>query len=400
MAMTKAGCVVDAVCPPGHPLSMVRVVRGIHPYSGLAPEYSFSRAIRKADPDLIVPGDDLATRHLHHIYRREHARGAGAAKTCALIERSCGSPESFPIVYERATFMQLAEAEGVRVPKTVVVESLSDLRRWTDEVGFPTVLKADGTSGGNGVSVVRTFDEAASAYRRLNAPPLVARAAKRALVDGDKTLVWPSLLRRRSAVSAQKMIHGSEATSMVACWQGVVLAALHFEVLSKKYAAGPATVIRVIDHPEMKDAVEKMVRRLNLSGLHGFDFMIEMHTGGAHLIEINPRTTQVGHLRLGEGKDLPAALYAALTGSSVQPAPKVTESNTIALFPQEWLRDPDSPSISSGYHDVPWEEPALVQFCIERSLRQKAGTRTAEEAGVRPTLNPLIEPELHKSAND
>src|SRR5437870_13782329 len=111
-------------------------------------------------------------------------------------------------------------------------------------MGFPTVLKADRTSGGEGVRVVYTIEQAEQACRRLQAPPLLARAAKRAVVDQDTTLVWPSLLRRRSVVNAQAFVAGREATSTVACWDGAVLASLHFEVLNKRSSVGPATVSR------------------------------------------------------------------------------------------------------------------------------------------------------------
>jgi len=164
---------------------------------------------------------------------------------------------------------------------------------------------------------------------------------------------------------------GQEATSTIFCWQGAVLAALHFAVLKKVRPTGHATVLRLIEHPEMSAAAEKVARRLNLSGCHGLDFMLEAHTGNAYLIEINPRITQVGHLALGPGHDLPAALYAALSGSPIQEAPKVTEKDTVALFPQEWIRDPESEFLRSGYHDVPWEEPALVSDSIRMSQTQR-----------------------------
>ena len=404
MALTSVGCDVDAVCPPRHPLSTLSILRHLHIYHGLAPLYSLKQAITDSNPDLIVPGDDLSTRHLHHLYRREQAHGDRGSKICRVIERSFGSPESFPIVYARAKFMRMAEQEGVRTPKTAVIESAEELRQWTQQAGFPTVLKADGTSGGDGVKMVRNFPEAANAYRKLKAPPLMARAAKRALIDHDKTLIWPSLLRRRSTVSAQVFIPGNEATSLVACWEGAVLAQLHFEVINKRDSAGPATVIRLIDHPEMLTAVERMVRKLKLSGIHGFDFMIESHSGNAYLIEINPRTTQVGHLRLGAGKDLPAALAGVLTGSLVQPTPKVTEKTTFTLFPQEWTRDPASPFIQTGYHDVPWEEPGLLQLCIEQSLTLKArGLRSDNKQNLpdrAASVAALIKAELNKTAND
>jgi hypothetical protein len=184
------------------------------------------------------------------------------------------------------------------------------------------------------------------------------------------TLVWPSLLRRRYVVNAQAFVAGREATSLVACSKGKVLAGLHFEVLLKQDAGGPATVLRSIENEEMSTAAEKMARRLELSGLHGFDFMLEAATGNAYLIEINPRATQVGHLALGPGHDLPAALSAALSGEAVQAAPRVTENDTIALFPQEWIRNPESPFLQSGYHDVPWEEADLIRVSLSRRSKQ------------------------------
>src|SRR5208337_5052718 len=101
---------------------------------------------------------------------------------------------------------------------------------------------------------------------------LLARAAKRALLDQDKSLVWRSLFRRRSVVNAQALVAGHEATSTVACWKGAVLASLHFEVVNKRSSVGPSSVLRLIENAEMSTAAEKMVRRLKLSGIHGFDF--------------------------------------------------------------------------------------------------------------------------------
>jgi hypothetical protein len=371
MALANAGCVVETVCPVHHPLSKTSAVHRTYTYRGLAPLKSFMDAINATNPDLIVPGDDLATRHLHQLHHWEQQK-AKASTLCALIERSLGAPESFPVVYARTAFMELARQEGVRVPKTAVIADTQDLRKWVAQTGFPTVLKANGTSGGDGVRVVQTLEEADDAFRVLQAPPLIARAAKRALVNHDHTLLWPSLLRRRSVVNAQAFIAGSEATSTIACWQGTVLAAIHCEVINKADSAGHATVVRLIESPEMATAAERIARKLNLSGLHGLDFMLEADTGNAYLIEINPRATQLGHLALGQGRDLPAALYAAITDGLPQPARKVTEKDTIVLFPQEWIRDPASPFLQSGYHDVPWEEPELIRMCVSQRRKQSA----------------------------
>jgi hypothetical protein len=352
------------VCPSRHPIATTSVGRQTHRYHGIAPIRSFASAIAATSPDIIVPCDDLAVQHLHELYRRAENRGRQGGAICGLIQGSLGAPESFQVVRERTSFMKVAEAEGIRVPKTEVISGIANLREWAARKGFPIVLKSDGTSGGHGVRIVHTPGEAERAFHLLQAPPLVARAAKRALVDRDARLVWPSLLRNQSTVNAQTFVGGREATSTVACSEGTVLAALHFEVLSKQYAAGPATVLRLIENSDMSVAAEKIVRRLGLSGIHGLDFMLETDTENAYLVEINPRATQVGHLALGSGRDLPAALYAAVTKSVTRESKKITDQDTITLFPHEWLRNPRGPFLHSSYHDVPWEAPELIRACV------------------------------------
>ena len=364
LALADAGCKVDAVCPPRHPLTKTKIDGVLHKYQGLAPVRSFARAIAQSKPDLIIPCDDLATAHLYACYRREIRFGEEGNPSCTLIERSLGSSESFRVVSSRAAFMRLAQEEGIRVPRTEVISDIEELRKCTSLLGFPVVLKANGTSGGEGVRVVRTPEEGERAFHLLQSPPLFARAAKRALVNQDLTLIWPAIRRRRFTVNAQTFEAGRDATSLAACWNGNVLASLHFEVVNKCTSNGPASVVRLIENPDMFAAIKRIAKRLNLSGLHGFDFLIESETRSAVLIEINPRATQVGHLRLGPGRDLPAALVAAITGETIREAPQLTENGTIALFPQEWKRNPESSFLRSGYHDVPWEEPDLVRACV------------------------------------
>jgi hypothetical protein len=372
VALANAGCTVEAVCPWSHPISVTSAVRRTHTYNGLAPLKSFAATIAATRPNLIVPCDDVAVLHLHELYDREQRRGKAGAVTCELIARSLGAPASFSVVRARAAFIHLANQEGVRAPQMEVIRSSSDIEELTARMGFPLVLKSNGTSGGCGVRIVRTLEEAERAFRKLQAPPLFARAAKRSLVDRDMSLVWPSLLHNRFVVNAQEFVGGREATSAVVCWRGTILASVHFEVLKKHNSTGPSTVLRLIENADMSFAAERMVRRLGLSGVIGFDFMLETQTGNAHLIEINPRATQVGHLTLGPGRDLPAALYAAMSGNAIYESPKVTEKDTIALFPHEWLRNPESPFLQSGYHDVPWEEPQLIRVCVGTRRKQSA----------------------------
>jgi Carbamoyl-phosphate synthase L chain, ATP binding domain len=370
MAMTARGFKTEAICATHHAIRKVRAVKKIYPFNYLAPVHSIRRAIVAGKPNLVIPCDDWAALLLHEVYFRESRKSNPEAPIPSLIERSLGSPKNFHIAYERAALLELAKTEGLRVPEIRVVRSGNDLKKWESEVGFPAVLKANGTSGGDGVRIAHTLEEAERAFSFLEAPPFLAKALKRGLLDKNMALLWPAILRERYVVNVQAFVAGRDATSVVACWKGQVLDSLHFEVLNKQHAGGPSTVLRLIENRDMVAAAQKMTRRLQLSGLHGFDFILETTTGYAHLIEMNPRAPQVGHLALGPGHDLPAALYAAITGDEIPATPSVTDKDTIALFPQEWLKDPASEFLRSAYHDVPWEEPEFVSTCFERRKKQ------------------------------
>ena len=71
IAFAKLGCRVDAVCPVNNALRKTKAVRRAHTYQALSPIESFLYAMRASKPNLIVPGDDLASKHLHDLYFRE-----------------------------------------------------------------------------------------------------------------------------------------------------------------------------------------------------------------------------------------------------------------------------------------------------------------------------------------
>jgi carbamoylphosphate synthase large subunit len=260
--------------------------------------------------------------------------------------------------------------ESSAAVETSVVYSASELKDWLRANGLPAVLKTDGSSGGYGVRIVSSFEEAEAARRKLSAPPSLARAIKRALINRNHTFLVPAWKGQSAIVNAQKFIKGTEATSTALCWEGKVLAVLTFEVLRAMYPGGPSTVVRLLENQTILTTVRKTASRLGLSGICGFDFIIETGTGTAHLIELNPRATQTAHLRLGEGQDLAGSLFTAVTGKcSIEPVNEI-KGDTIALFPQEWIREPESEFLRSAFQDVPWSEPNLMEAIVasERNL--------------------------------
>ena len=140
IAMAKAGFSVEAVCPAGHPIETAGVAERMYGYNGLAPLRSVARAIAASRPNIIIPGDDRAARHLCELHRRDQS-GRPSGSTCALIEHSIGDPKSFPLLFARAGFIELARAQGIRAPKTEVITSSGDLKSWAERYRFPDSLE-------------------------------------------------------------------------------------------------------------------------------------------------------------------------------------------------------------------------------------------------------------------
>ena len=136
----------------------------------------------------------------------------------------------------------------------------------------------------------------------------------------------------------------------------------------------------------MAASSERMVAALGATGFLSFDFMIERATGNAFLLECNPRPNHVTHLGGRLGVDLCSALHAGLrpparAGSRDTPPLGPHDSGTIALFPQEWLRAPDSAALHDGYHDVPWDDPDLVVRLAMDVIAERTKSVPARETG-------------------
>jgi biotin carboxylase len=324
-----------------------------------------NRAIKASLSELILPCDDQATGYLHRLHSKLQLLGKSSIGILEVLERSLGPAESHPILDARSRLIALARSEGIRAPETAAMATADHLQEWLAQNGLPAVLKVDGTSGGEGVQVLQTKAEARQVFEKLAFRPTAFQVLKQAVWKRDSKLFLSDWRYRVPVVNAQRFIAGRDATISVACWKGEVVASISAEVVKTLYPRGPASVLRLMDNHEMDEAARQLVKRLGLSGIHGFDFKLEEQTGEAHLIEMNARATQMSHLAMGTGHNLPAALQAMLSGEPIRQTDPITEKGIVALFPQEWNRDPASEFFASGFHDVPWDEPGLVRFCVK-----------------------------------
>jgi hypothetical protein len=349
-ALIEQGCAVRALCPPHHPLRYVDGVTACTLHA-VNPRQSLEHALRRTHPGFILPCDDRCVLLLHELHRRR-------PQWRELIERSLGDPRAFEVLESRAALLSIARQLGVRVIDACVVESAAQASERHARSGPTPFLKMDGTGGGEGVQMVRSAAEAAAAFRSLRASLGLPTLLKRWLINRDPLALWSWSRRASARIVLQPRVAGTPANIMVACWQGEVVGAVMVEVLASQGPTGAALVVRLIECEEARHAAVRLAAHFRLSGFFGLDFIIEPGSGAAHLIEMNPRSTQLGHLKLPQG-DLAGAWYAAATGRERRRSGTPIEADIIAFFPQALRWGLDSTALKSVYHDVPQGQERL-----------------------------------------
>lgn len=332
--------------------------------------------IERLHPDIVVPTDDLAILLLHLAHARA-GRSASEAASAALA-RSVGNPRHLATVRSRKLAAKLADDCGVRAPRFAAVHDEAGAMAFAAEHGFPVVLKEEDSVAGMGVTVSRDEAQLRASVSRYAADPA-------SLKEG---------------VLAQTFVEGRTAMRCVVAQGGRVLdgiSAIKLETWPPPY--GPSTCLEVIEHEEMASTVEVMIAALGYSGLASFDFILDGEQR-AFLIEINPRPTPIAHLGERFGHCLFRPLVAALGGQPNESPSPIALPSRVALFPQEWVRDPKSPHLKAGvFHDVPWDEPDLVAAYVEAGRQQMRFAAFRVQGARKPDLHAkLLELEASHSA--
>jgi hypothetical protein len=386
MHCAARGMSVAAICGRGHPLLKTASIQRHFRYGAGRPLRALAQAIAAAGATIVVPCDDRALLHLHQL----HAATQDLALR-AVIERSLGAPSAFAVVDDRSALAAIARRLLIDAPETVPVETAEKLEAALDRLGLPAVLKVDGTWGGFGVAIVWTHQQAMEQFARLSRPISFGRALKRLLVDRDAFHVLPWLHGVKPHISLQAYVPGKPANSVSACLDGVILSTVCAEAVSVQRPLGASSVVRIIEHPAMSLAAERLAAELKLSGVFGLDFLLDETTGAAHLVEMNARATPLSHLSFGAGRD-PVGGIGEIAGlASMEPAPRITDREIVAYFPQAWHTAPQDEWLSRGFHDVPWQDPALLVELLRKPwpdrgwlarLRRAFLRHSVGEAGV------------------
>ncbi|ARN80810.1 hypothetical protein [Methylocystis bryophila] len=357
--LTEAGFAVAALCPAGDALTQTRYLCRRYALDSVKNsrriELALAEALRDWKPAFVIPGDERAVVFLHVLVRRAKTgeRLALDAHSLATLMNSLGDFDHYDTLLMKSETVALARQCGMRTPEGGSAVSAEDAVRLAERIGCPVYLKQSFSWAGRGVIRCHTPAEVASAFASLqprHQNPLYTAA--RRLLRRD----WYPVSTR---VDVQQSVDGFPAFYAALAWKGKMLAGFAGFVERASSANGPSCVVRLGAHEEMASASCALIAAAGATGFIGFDFMIEHATGKAFLLECNLRPVQATHLGSRIGVNLCEALADAIRGVPT-PHPPPKREETVALFPQEWRRDPVGLADFRGFVDAPLDDPALL----------------------------------------
>ncbi|ROH91067.1 hypothetical protein ED208_08870 [Stagnimonas aquatica] len=340
-ALREAGLAVAAVCPSEGPMAVSAALEQRYLFSRQQPPTLplLQQAFEDWQPARVLPMDDAAVLLLRRLMQMQpplpatqqallSAGGARPVEQSDWLDKHCGNTRARDL--------------GLAVPDWQLLPPGSTRLEPLQRLGFPLLAKPAVGYGGVGLRRI----ERAEQLQELRASP---RA-------------W--LLQRE--VSGGTWACGFYAE------QGRLLAALCAEkerVHPSPY--GPSSRLRVCAQPALRAATAQLLAANHYTGFGSLDAQIDAQ-GQFWFLELNPRPSPFLHLGARAGPDPAAALAATLRGEDYSESPLRRPSWSVALYPQERLRDPHGQEAGLADWDIPDGDPPLKAW-LERWLNAQKG---------------------------
>lgn len=206
-------------------------------------------------------------------------------------------------IVDKGKFGALADRLSLSVPATVVIPAGCDVvPAAISELGYPLIIKPE------------RKDRLWRRVARTNAKALVVES------DEELHTLWPKLTTFGRTLVAQQYVDGPESAiesyHVYADEAGEIAA----EFTGKKIrtypvACGFTTALAITDQADVLHAGRKLVELLDLRGVAKFDFK-RASNGQLYLLEVNARASLWVHPGARAGVNIPATVYADLTGGT------------------------------------------------------------------------------------
>ncbi len=248
--------------------------------------YLFDRLSRHA-VRMLLPMEDETV----HLLSRHRARFS------RLTYLPIPSTEKLETARNKAHVLTLAKQLGIPVPKTWLINDLSEIDRIKEILPFPVVIKPKISSGAVGVFYPRNTQEFKKQYlsvhRRFPFP-----------------MIQETIPREGPGYGASFLM--DETTRVKAVF-------VHKRLREYPVSGGASTLRVSVRHDEIREMALSLLKALNWYGVAMVEFKIDPRDGRPKLMEINPRFWGSLALAIHAGVNFPYLLYRMALKENFKP---------------------------------------------------------------------------------
>jgi len=323
-------------------------------------------ALRNWEPDFVVPGDRWSLRYLQGMASSTLV-GMVFPQVTDLLRKSLGHSDAYGVLDSKTALLSTVRTmDAVHTPRNREVNSVEHaLSVIEGEYDFPIVVKQEHCSGGAGVWICRDRREVESVVSDL----LQDKSEESFLYSLWKTYNQIPFMRDiddPGSVSVQRFIDGEPHLHSFVALEGKIIGGNTVQrELPYDGPHSPHCRYRATENEEIQTSARAIVDKTGFSGFGCFDFIVDRKRNVPYLIECNPFPVNVAHLGHVLGKDLCKALRRRLTNQlqnvSENKSKLENDEGIAIIFPYELYRDPYSNKLLQHSHDVPLDDPKLIE---------------------------------------
>jgi predicted ATP-grasp superfamily ATP-dependent carboligase len=204
---------------------------------------------------------------------------------------------------------EIADANGLPVPKTAFIQSLDELIQFGSKAHFPCLLKP---------LHCREWEMFPKGH------PLLEQKIALAYSTADLEKIYHLAEAVTPAMVVQEVIEGPDDAKLVylSCYgrDGKRLGSCMMrEIRTDPIYFGSASVVEPVDDPEADEICDRFLRNIQYSGICELEIKRDTRDGKVKLIEANPRYSVTADAAPYAGVDLGWLHYLDLIGEPVQP---------------------------------------------------------------------------------
>lgn len=357
-SLSKAGFEVAAICPQTNYLAATKFLAKVY----ALPKYflywnireMFMEVVGEYEPDLLMPGDDIALAFLQNLYLQLSQNQY--PELSRLLKRSLGDPSYYGACTDKGAFATLCEKLGLNIPAQYPAKSINEVMTRGSRLGYPVVFKKTLSCGGAGVEICEKEEDL-----RRHATSFFGTGTMRF----SEKMRWEVHMARgldnrhlmcpqEDSIVVQEFISGSVLSHTFASSEGQYLSGFTYQNLNSiENSKLPCRQLQILDvQYDCEEIARLLASKLKMNGFACIDF-IRDDSGTLYVLECNARPTHTVVLGEKVGIDLAKLFFqrTELDTSNV-------EEGHFSLFPDEMRENPASFDVNRAV--IPWDDPNLM----------------------------------------